>query len=271
MKPPAFQFYVDDFLGGTMHFTDAEVGLYTRLLCVQWSTGSVPANEDELASYGKGGTPIARVIAKFEVGVDGRLRNGRLEHERAKQIAFRERQAVNGSYGGRPPKPKPNPSLTQVVTQTEPRKSSPYSVLRSPSTDPSSPTDVDRIYEAYPRKVGHKDAVKAITSALKAAPADRLLERTKAFAGAVALWPKGDGKFVPHPATWFNRGSYDDDPETWKRDGGLFGSNGHYVPRPSIYVEPPGWREKAVAKWPDYVIPDKWEDLSASLRNDLVR
>ncbi len=38
-----------------------------------------------------------------------------------------------------------------------------------------------------------------------------------AYRDATALWPNGDKQFIPHPATWYNRGSYDDDPETWKR------------------------------------------------------
>lgn len=54
MNPPAFQFYPDDFLAGTMHFTDAEAGLYIRLLCVQWSKGQLPCDNHMLSSYGKG-------------------------------------------------------------------------------------------------------------------------------------------------------------------------------------------------------------------------
>jgi uncharacterized protein YdaU (DUF1376 family) len=34
-KPPAFQFYADDFLGGTIDLTTEEVGAYIRLLCFQ--------------------------------------------------------------------------------------------------------------------------------------------------------------------------------------------------------------------------------------------
>jgi len=73
------------------------------------------------------------------------------------------------------------------------------------------------IYEAYPRKSGKADALKAIQKALVAHPAEKLLAATQAYATATAAWPEADRKFIPHPATWFNRGSYDDDPETWKR------------------------------------------------------
>jgi len=95
-KPPAFQFYADDFIAGTAKFSDAEVGLCVRLLCAQWSEGSLPDDDGELASYGKGGTPLVRVKAKFEAGEDGRLRNARMEKVRQEQMEWREKSRQGG-------------------------------------------------------------------------------------------------------------------------------------------------------------------------------
>lgn len=134
MRAPAFQFYPDDFLAGTMHFTDAEVGLYMRLLCVQWAVGGVPNDDDEIASYGKGRTSVARVKSKFVLGEDGMLRNLRLEQERRKQQEYRESRAVNGKHGGRPCKAHGNHmvnSENHMVSQTKAQESSP-----SPSPSP---------------------------------------------------------------------------------------------------------------------------------------
>lgn len=77
----------------------------------------------------------------------------------------------------------------------------------------------ERIYEAYPRKVGKQDALKAIRKALDGNPAlaDRMLGLVEAYSFAVSKWPEDAKQFVPHPATWFNRGSYEDDPATWQR------------------------------------------------------
>jgi hypothetical protein len=82
----------------------------------------------------------------------------------------------------------------------------------------------EAIYQAYPRKQGRKEALKAIAKALSSLsfeepPRDHawLLGRVQAYAAAVALWPAGDERFIPHPATWFNKGNYDDDPTTWVR------------------------------------------------------
>jgi hypothetical protein len=75
----------------------------------------------------------------------------------------------------------------------------------------------ERIYEAYPRKTARQDAIKAISKAMQQCPPDKLLTSTQLYADAVAKWEEYDRKFVPHPATWYNRGSYEDDPATWVR------------------------------------------------------
>lgn len=77
-----------------------------------------------------------------------------------------------------------------------------------------------QIYDAYPRRVGKQAALKAICAASRLKPMPYLLERTQAYAAAVTAWSEADKQFIPHPATWFNRGSYEDDPATWTRTGG---------------------------------------------------
>jgi hypothetical protein len=58
-----------------------------------------------------------------------------------------------------------------------------------------------RLYEAYPRKVGRKPALRAISKALKTVGFDALLEAVNRYAQS----REGeDPKFTPHPATWFN-------------------------------------------------------------------
>ena len=94
-RSPAFQFYADDFLAGTLVMDQADVGAYIRLLCHQWSRGSIPA-EAEKQQRLAGGSVSADVLAKFPAGDDGLLRNPRLEIERQKQLEFRESQRQKG-------------------------------------------------------------------------------------------------------------------------------------------------------------------------------
>jgi len=83
----------------------------------------------------------------------------------------------------------------------------------------TSAITAEDIYAAYPRKVGKQAALKAIEKAHKSQYKTMwmLLQLTQAYAAAVAQWPAADKQYVPHPATWFNRGSYDDDPKEWQR------------------------------------------------------
>jgi len=99
MKPPAFQFYTDDFLGGVATMSQAEVGAYILLLCQQWNHGSIPVQPDRQQNVAKGAVSD-HVIAKFKQGADGELRNERLEMERQKQAIYREKQRLKGLASG---------------------------------------------------------------------------------------------------------------------------------------------------------------------------
>jgi hypothetical protein len=96
-------------------------------------------------------------------------------------------------------------------------------VTPSPSVSPSvsvsdktiaQPTDgfAEKIYESYPRKVARKSALRAIKNALKKEDHEALLQKTIAYAKARE---GADPQFTPHPATWFNRESYNDNPKEW--------------------------------------------------------
>ena len=92
----------------------------------------------------------------------------------------------------------------------------------------------ESVYQAYPRKVAKGAALKAIAKALDTLakradvtdPTAWLLARVRAFADS----PAGKaGQYTPHPATWFNRGSYDDDPEEWQGRGDKPQRSGEYA------------------------------------------
>ena len=97
----------------------------------------------------------------------------------------------------------------------------------SPDGDgPLSAPTASQIYDAYPRKVNRPDAIRAIEKALEFqgrfwAP-EFVLERTQAYAAAVASWPadfrytRGGADTVPHPATWFNGHRFADDEAGWR-------------------------------------------------------
>lgn len=127
------------------------------------------------------------------------------------------------------PEPTPEPTQNELLIKSEAKDKQPCSLVGDVGVvgdvggcvvAPAKAVgerEAEIIYESYPRRVGRADAIKAIIAAQKKRGATHLLGATKAYAAAVALWPDADKHFVPYPATWFNRGSYDDDHAQWVR------------------------------------------------------
>ena len=70
----------------------------------------------------------------------------------------------------------------------------------------------DVFWDYYPRRVGKKDAMKALAAVRKAkeVPFEVLISAVKNFARSVV---GKEMKFVPYPATWLRAGRWYDDPE----------------------------------------------------------
>ena len=80
-KLPYFPIYVADFLVGTSGMSNADVGIYFRLLCHQWDRG--PISKQAAAKLVKAKLS-EDVLSKF-VETDGHLANKRLEDVRREQ------------------------------------------------------------------------------------------------------------------------------------------------------------------------------------------
>lgn len=93
---------------------------------------------------------------------------------------------------------------------------------RSDCSNRSNETAIthEAIYQAYPKHVGKQAALKGIAKACKTNKPEHLLERAVAYSKAVSAWPDTERQFAPYPATWFNDGRYDDDPNEWQRSSG---------------------------------------------------
>lgn len=126
--------------------------------------------------------------------------------------------------------------------------------------------DAEEIFEAYPRHIAKDAAMIAISKVLTENEFEAVLTATRKFGAAVARWPKSyrygaDGiDRCPYPATWFNRGSYKDDPTEWTRIGGreLPEISKPYVTMPDA---PKGWKEWVTANTNFDVAGHTWESL----------
>jgi uncharacterized protein YdaU (DUF1376 family) len=225
-RSPAFQFYADDFLAGTLDLSQEEVGAYIRLLCHQWNRGSIPV-ETEKQQRLAGGSVSVDVLAKFRM-VDGSgLVNERLERERAKQAEFRQMQREKGllSAKARRNQPRFNHGSTAVGTagqpndqpNTQPEGNSPASSFQPPNTTPKpprgqpvEPESFIAFWNIYPKKVAKPMALK---SWLRISPNEDTVTQiiqdvTKRKASED--WTKDQGKYIPNPSTYLNNQRWTD-------------------------------------------------------------
>lgn len=104
-KPPAFQFYANDFMDATRLWDANAVGLYVRCMCIQWTQGSIPADMKLLAraihcdrSELEACWPV--LSTKFIDQGDGTLKNSRLEEvrDRQKTVSGKRSDAANARW-----------------------------------------------------------------------------------------------------------------------------------------------------------------------------
>jgi uncharacterized protein YdaU (DUF1376 family) len=142
MKAPAFQFYAADYLAdekvGIM--TLEQEGAYIRLLCYCWREGSIPSDPEVLSRLCKGASTslLGLVVSCFKQHPTdpSRLIHWRLEAERAKQDAWRQKSAEGGRKSSSAKSVDKNP--------TKPDQSNP--VAQPQANQPS--TTVTRVVEA---------------------------------------------------------------------------------------------------------------------------
>ncbi len=100
-KNPAFPLYAQDFLVDVAEWTAEEVGVYIRLLSVQWINGDLSSDPNRLTI--SGGPEVGKVwpvvSAKFKKLEGGRMVNERLEEIRAEKSFFLKSQSEAGKRG----------------------------------------------------------------------------------------------------------------------------------------------------------------------------
>ena len=161
MRTPAFQFYADDFLGGTITMSLEERGLYITLLALQWTQGGVSEADFTRLGSAMAQLSLDHVKSKFSVAEDGRLKNARMECERTKQTAFRVNRSASGKAGAEKRWHSHGSAIAQPMANGMAKHSSPSPSPSSNNTTVSLSTvtgeeeEVEKMPKWIPRKSGH--------------------------------------------------------------------------------------------------------------------
>lgn len=147
-KAPAFQFYADDFLAGTITMTNEEKGAYITLLCIQWSKGSLVESDFQRVCAGM--PPHCQRIcqSKFDQDSDGSFKNRRLESVRLEKKEYSEKQRNNANmrwHKDAVAMPSHMPNDANALPESMPNVCSPSpspSPIKKETKAPKSPWDV---------------------------------------------------------------------------------------------------------------------------------
>ena len=133
-KLKAWYLFTEDFIAGTQHMTNEEIGIYIRLLCWNWNKRckGIPNEESLIFRVAMAFESFERQTCLKVLSENFRLiNNTHWQNERQLQeflyISKRiEASKVNGKLGGRPKKPSLNPPTpTSTPTNTSTNKYSP--------------------------------------------------------------------------------------------------------------------------------------------------
>jgi uncharacterized protein YdaU (DUF1376 family) len=194
-----------------------------------WQKGSLPLNRDACYCIASAMDELSRsnvdaVLTEFFPGG----RNHRLEFELGKAKASYEKRAGAAKKRWNGAKDMQSTSNAYSLHKESESQSESQSGRSKPIAQPSL-SDLELIYQEYPRRVGKRAALAAIKLALSRLEKDEYrgkpLTREQAIAGLknrVVMFAQSAagrrGSFTPHPATWFNKSRYLDDPKEWNDD-----------------------------------------------------
>jgi uncharacterized protein YdaU (DUF1376 family) len=230
--PPSFDFYPDDFVGGTYYMDGEALAMYIRSICFQWGNDVLPDDAVRLAKIMNVSDEVfakywPQVAEKFISDGNGGLYNARLKSEKDKRLGIASKRSAAGRKGGQASAKHLLISAQAIAKQTSSKGKtvvgSRKTVVGSGETDDGSgePTLFDLFWATVPNKIGKRDAAKAFDRSLVVVATEKGLGKTEAAGfitermASFAESPKAKGEFCPHPATWLNGGRYDDDPEQW--------------------------------------------------------
>ena len=133
-KLKAWYLFTEDFIAGTQHMTNQEIGIYIRLLCWNWNKRCKGIPDDKslifriaVAFEDQEQKTCVKVLAENFTLVESK--HWQNERQLQEYLYIRKRidaSKLNGKLGGRPKKPSDNPPTpTSTSTNTSTNKYSP--------------------------------------------------------------------------------------------------------------------------------------------------
>jgi uncharacterized protein YdaU (DUF1376 family) len=231
MNRPWMPLYIADYIKDTSHLRALESGAYLHLIMAYWVSGRLPNDDRQLATIAKLTDREWRgckaVLAEFfgpdwssHKRIDKELaetvKRGEVLSEKARNAANKRWSKHAASMPQASPEQSPSnaPQCTLHTSHNTKKESEDISAVAIATCATDWPSDYREVFwEAYPRKVGKKGALRELDRHRKSVSFEKLISAVRAYAATA------DPQFTKHPKTWLHNGCWDDEPDTRKPHG----------------------------------------------------
>jgi uncharacterized protein YdaU (DUF1376 family) len=208
MKDPAFLFYPNDYLGGTMGMTFEQKGAYIELLMTQFNRGHMTTHMIGQVLGQQGGQMWDILKDKFIIDDDGKYFNKRLEEEQKKRRAYTDSRKNN--FGGLNQYSKKQGHKGGRMTDHMENRNRNENKEEKRRLKEEMAIGFSNWYFTYPRKESRGDAEKAwIKNYSLMPPIEKMISVLKSQI-KVNNWILENKKFIPMPATYLNGKRWED-------------------------------------------------------------
>tara|TARA_R100000654_G_scaffold120_3_gene486 strand:+ start:681 stop:1535 length:855 start_codon:yes stop_codon:yes gene_type:complete len=205
-KLKAWYLFTEDFVAGTQHLSNEEVGIYIRLLCFNWNKRCSGIPNDSSTQYRIANCftdnekkSCDNVLQEFFVLVNDKYQNERQLQEYLYISRRMEASKENGKLGGRPKKPSDNLDKTPL----------PHTPTTTPKTTPVKYAPLFlKFWEKVANKVSKGTAEKNYMKL-----EDKWIEKPEELADMYNKYYKSveDKQFAKQPAFWLSAKKYEDE------------------------------------------------------------
>jgi len=197
-KDPAFLFYPNDYIGGTMGMTFEEKGAYIELLMMQFNRGHMTSHMIGQTV----GQIWDKIKDKFIQDENGLYYNKRLEVEQIKRRNFTESRR-NNITGKNQYTTKKTGHTTKHMTNHMENENENVII-----------NTFNKFWEKYPKKVNKKNAEKSWLK-INTAEYDKIFQSLEKYI-VCKQWQ--DKQFIPMSSTWLNQERWNDEIDTEQKN-----------------------------------------------------
>lgn len=191
-KDPAFLFYPNDWIGGTMGMTFEEKGAYMELLMMQFNRGHMEGHMIGQVV----GQMWDKIKTKFVQDAEGKWYNVRLEEEKNKRKSFTDSRKNNLT------------GQNQYTKKSGHKKGHMTSHMEDENENVNNNINIvfDVFWNLYNKKVGSKSKCEKKWNKLKDVERQKIIDTLPNFLAGIK-----DKQYQPFPETYLNKERWNDE------------------------------------------------------------